>query len=149
VTRLTVASKIEAPIEDVFHTFTDIERVVRDVAGIRSIEVVTAGPFGLGTRWREVREVPLGHLADTEMEVTAFERNRTYTITHYKGPARIDTEFAFEPVPGGTNVSITYTLDGPGLPPGLLAPLGWAISNKVREVLSRDLEDLKVAVEHN
>jgi carbon monoxide dehydrogenase subunit G len=149
VTTLTVSSQIDAPIDQVFRTFTDIESVARDIAGIRSIEVMTAGPFGLGTRWREVREMPLGYLDDAEMEVTAFERDRTYTITHHKGPARIDTVFTFEPVARGTNVSITYTLDGPGLPPALLSPLGWAISGKVREVLSRDLADLKVATERH
>ncbi len=34
-----------------------------------------------------------------------------------------------------------------GLPPGLLEPLGWAIAGTVRDVLSRDLADLKQAAE--
>ena len=45
--------------------------------------MLTTGPFQLGTRWRETREV-LGRLDDAEMEVTAFELNRQYTLTHYK-----------------------------------------------------------------
>lgn len=37
------------------------------------------------------------------MEITSFERNRSYTVTHYKRGVlgrgvRIDTIFAFEPV---------------------------------------------------
>ena len=147
MTTLTVSSEIAAPVEQVFSTFTDIEHVAQDVTGIRSIEVMTAGPFALGTRWREVREVPAGRLDDAVMEVTSFERNRTYTITHHKGPAKIETVFSFEPAGAGTRVTIAYTLEGPGLPPALLSPLGWAISGKVREVLSRDLEDLKRAAE--
>ena len=147
MTTVTVSSQIAAPVEQVFRHFTDIERAAHEVSGIRSIEMLTTGPFALGTRWREVREVPLGHLDDAEMEVTSFDRNRTYTITHHKGPARIDTVFSFEGAGAGSKVTIEYSLDGPGLPPALLSPLGWAISGKVREVLSRDLNELKTATE--
>ena len=82
-----------------------------------------------------------------EMEVTAFEQNRTYTITHHKGGVRIDTVFTFEPVPKGTKVSIEFGLNPQGLPPGLLSPLEWAIAGRVRDVLGQDLLDLKQSVE--
>jgi hypothetical protein len=81
------------------------------------------------------------------MEVTAFETNRSYTITHHKAGVRIDTTFTFEPIPSGTNVSIEFALNSQGLPPGLLSPLEWAMAGKVRDVLGHDLADLKVAVE--
>ena len=97
------------------------------------------------------REV-LGRLDDAVMEITAFERNRTYTVTHHKGGVfgsgvRIDTVFTFEPVPAGTKVSIEFELQPEGLPPGLLRPLEWAIGSKVRHVLSDDLQDLKTSIE--
>jgi hypothetical protein len=47
----------------------------------------------------------------------------------------------------GTKVSIEFDLVNHGLPPGLLAPLGWAIAGKVQDVLSHDLADLKRSVE--
>jgi len=47
-----------------------------------------------------------------------------------------------------TKVRIGFVLDSHGLPPGLLAPLGWAIAGKVREVISSDLADLKAALEN-
>ncbi len=82
-----------------------------------------------------------------EMEVTAFERNRAYTITHHKAGTRIDTVFTFEPFEDSTKVRIEFVLESHGLPPGLLAPLGWAIAGKVRDVISRDLADLKESME--
>ena len=85
----------------------------------------------------------MGRLDSADMEITAFERNRMYTITHHKGGVRIDSTFWFEPANEGTNVSIEFELDSGGLPPGLLAPLGWAIAGKVEKVLSHDLADLK------
>ena len=83
---------------------------------------------------------------NAEMEITAFERNRMYTITHHKAGVRIDTTFWFEASGGGTKVTVEFDLDSSGLPPGLLAPLGWAIAGKIEKVLSHDLADLKRSV---
>ena len=141
-----VSNQITAPVEQVFQIFTDIERGAEHVSRITKIEPLTTGRFSLGTRWRETREV-LGGLDDAEMEVTAFELNRKYTITHYKAGVRVDAEFTFEPVSGGTKVSIEFGMGHHGLPPGLLSPLEWAIAGKVRDVLTRDLSDLKEAIE--
>jgi uncharacterized protein YndB with AHSA1/START domain len=142
---ITVSNQIAAPVAAVFERFTDLERSPGRVSGIKAIDMLTTGAFGLGTRWRETREV-LGITDTAEMEITAYERNRTYTITHHKLGARIDTVFTFEPLDGGTRVNVEFSLEGPGMPPGLLAPIEWAIAGKVREVLSQDLADLKESV---
>ena len=141
-----VSNHIAAPVDQVFQHFTDIEHGPLHVSGIRKIEVLTPEAFHLGTRWIETREV-LGRLDSAEMEVTSFERNRTYTITHHKAGVRIDTTFWFEPTADGTTVSVEFELEPGGLPPGLLAPLGWAIAGKVERVLTHDLVDLKRSIE--
>lgn len=147
VPRVTVSDEIAAPIEKVFALFTDVEHGTGQVSGIKKVEMLTVGNFGLGTRWRETREV-LGRLDSAEMEVTSFEASRTYTITHHKLGTRIDTVFSFQPTSRGTKVTIDFDLESPGMPPGILAPLGWAIAGKVRDVLGHDLADLKEAAEH-
>ena len=146
MTTVTVVTQVAAPVERVFEVFTDLEHNAERVSNIQEIEVLTTGGFALGTRWLETREV-LGQLDSAEMEVTAFERNRTYTITHHKAGTRIDTVFTFEPFEEGTKVRIEFALEGHGLPPGLLAPLGWAIAGKVRDVITRDVADLKESME--
>lgn len=143
---VTVTEQIAAPTDTVFASFTDIDRVSRYVSGIKALEMLTPGDFRLGTRWRETREV-LGRLDTAEMEVTSYEKPRAYTITHYKGGARIDTKFSFVPFGTGTKVTIAFELDNQGLPPGLLTPVGWAIAGKVRDVLTQDLADLKHSIE--
>jgi hypothetical protein len=55
--------------------------------------------------------------------------------------------FTFEPIADGTKVCIEFVLDSHGLPPGLLAPFGWVVAAKARDVISRDLADLKAATE--
>jgi uncharacterized protein YndB with AHSA1/START domain len=146
MTTVKVDSQVAAPVTRVFAVFTDLERSAERVSNIRNIELLTTGGFELGTRWLETREV-LGQLDSAEMEVTAFEPNRTYTITHHKAGTRIDTVFTFEPSHGSTTVRIELALEGHGLPPGLLAPLAWASAGSVRDVLSRDLADLKESLE--
>ena len=82
-----------------------------------------------------------------EMEVTSFERDKTYTITHHKAGVRIDTLFWFEPVGDQTKVNVEFEIDSAGLPPGFLAPLNWAIAGKVRDVIGHDLADFKASLE--
>ncbi|MES1256216.1 MAG: SRPBCC family protein [Acidobacteriota bacterium] len=142
---VTVSESIPAPLDRVFKVFTDVEHGPDHVSGIKRIEMLTPGPFGLGTRWRETREL-LGKSDSAEMEVTSFERDHTYTLTHHKGGVRIDTKFWFDPTEAGTKVTVEFELDSAGLPPGLLTPLNWAIAGKVREVIGRDLADLKTSL---
>jgi len=73
---ITVSNQIAAPVAAVFERFTDLEGSPARVSGIKSIEILTTGRFGPMTRWRETREV-LGRLDTADMEVTAFERDRT------------------------------------------------------------------------
>ena len=147
MTPITVTDILAAPVEDVFKAFTDLEHQAGRVSGIKGIEVLTTGGFRLGTRWRETREVR-GRIDDAEMEVTQFAQNAGYTITHEKAGVRIDTVFAFTPAGDGTKVSITFSLENQGLPPGLLTPVSWAIAGKVKEILGKDLTDMKKAIEH-
>jgi uncharacterized membrane protein len=146
MTTVTVATLVAAPVEQVFDDFTDVEHVAGRVANIQKVEMLTVGGFRLHSRWLETRAV-LGRHDTAEMEVTAFEQDRTYTITHHKGGARIDAVFTFEPVGGQTRVQIEFILETHGLPAGALAPMGWALASKVRDVIGQDLEDLKTFAE--
>lgn len=141
-----VSSQIAAPVDRVFRIFTDIEHGATHVSRIKQIERLTQGRFSLGTRWRETRQL-LGRVDDAEMEVTALELNRTYTITHHKAGVRIDAKFDFAPMDGGTRVSVEFGMGHGGLPPGLLTPVEWAIASTVRGVLTADLNDLKSSIE--
>lgn len=136
---------IAAPVDRAFALFTDLKHGFEHVSGIKAVEMLTFGEFRLGTKWRETREL-LGRLDDAEMEITAFEQNRSYTITHHKAGVRVDTAFTFEPAPAGTLVTIEFALNPPGLTLALLSPLEWVIAGKVRDVLSHDLLDLERSI---
>src|SRR5829696_525125 len=97
MTTVTVATVVAAPVEEVFDVFTDVEHGAERVTNVQKLEMLTIGGLSLGSRWLETRVV-LGRQDTVEMEVTAFEQNRTYTITHHKAGARIDAVFTFDPV---------------------------------------------------
>jgi len=146
MTTVTVTTVVAAPVEQVFDMFTDVEHGAERVTNIQKIEMLTVGSLRLGSRWLETRAV-LGHQDTAEMEVTAFEQNRTYTITHHKAGARIDAVFTFAPVDGQTSVQIEFILESHGLPAGALAPVRWAMASTVRDVIGQDLDDLKAFIE--
>lgn len=146
MTTVTVATEIAAPVDRLFPVFTDLERIAARVSNIRKIELLTVGGLRLGTRWLETREV-LGREDTAEMEITAYERNRTYTITHHKAGTRIDAVFTFTPNGERTTVRVEFDLQSGGLPPGALAPVRWAIADKVRNVIGHDLAELKEFIE--
>ena len=144
MTTVSVVTEIAAPVERVFQVFTDLEHSAVRVSNIRGIELLTVGGFRLGARWLETREV-LGREDTAEMEVTAYEQNRTYTITHHKAGARIYSVFTFTPKDEGTTVRVEFDLQGGGLSPG---QCGCAvIVDKVRDIIGDDLADLKEVIE--
>ena len=146
MTTVTVNSLIDAPVERVFEVFTDLDHISERVKGVKLIESLTAGEFNLRTRWRETRHI-LGRDVSEEMKVTAFEKNRGYTVSDDSHRARVDTVYSFEPADGGTRVSIEFTLDTRALTARFMAPLGWAMSGRIRDALTHDLDDLKRAAE--
>ena len=143
---IVVSDRVKGPVAHVFAVFTDLQELPRRVSSIQDVHELTHGGFRLGTRWHEVRAL-LGAPDTAEMEVTAFERERSYRVTHHKAGVRLDALFTFEPEGADTRVTIELSLSGPGLPPGVVEPLGWAVGGKARDVLARDLADLKRAAE--
>ena len=111
---IKVTNVIAAPVDRVFQRFTDIEHSPENVSDIKQVEMLTPGAVRRGTRWRETRDV-MGVKDSAEMEITSFERNRMYTITHHKAGVQMETSFWFEPVGDGTKVIIEFELEPGGV----------------------------------
>ena len=74
-----VERTIAAPPDRAFRIATDLENLAATVSGIDSVEVLTEGPVGEGSRWRETRTM-MGRPATEEMWVTAFEAPRRFVV---------------------------------------------------------------------
>ena len=105
---ITVSTLVSAPIERVFEVYTEIDKAVERIPGITALEVLSDGPFGDGTRWRETR-VMFKKEATEEMWVTGFDPPRSYTVEAESHGMRYSTLFSFTPEGDGTKVSWAFS----------------------------------------
>jgi uncharacterized protein YndB with AHSA1/START domain len=107
---LTFTTEFAAPRERVFAAFTDLEHAAENVAAIVRVEVLTDGPVGRGTRFRETR-VMFRREATEELEITAFDPPQSYTVeadscgTHWRTTfqfSQIDAETKARAMPSRT-----------------------------------------------
>ena len=75
-----------------------------------SVEQLTDGPPGLGTRVRERTKPPFGKEFEQLVEFTEFDRPRRVRVHIVEGPYPIDGTWSFEPDGAGTRVN--FTADG-------------------------------------
>jgi hypothetical protein len=143
---MSISKRIEAPLERVFAAFTDLERAAERIEGITRIELLTPGPFQAGTRWRESR-IMFGKEATEELEVSAFEPNRGYTVRAESCGAEMVSEFRFEPEGLATLVEVELRCRPLKWWCYLMWPLGWLMQGSLKKCMDKDLEDIKQAIE--
>jgi carbon monoxide dehydrogenase subunit G len=145
---VVVQRRIAAGQDAVWAALTDLAGMERVLSGVSKVEVLTQGPFGVGTRWRETRRM-FGKDATEEMWVTASEPPRRYVVeaeshgTHYISEWRLTADG-----PASTTVGMTFTGVPSGGAAGLLARvLGGLGAKAVSRAIAKDLDDVAAAVE--
>lgn len=141
-----ITRRIEAPPERAFEAFTDFDFVAATITAIERFEVLTDGPFRKGTRFRETRL--MGRKERTEeMEVTAFDAGRSYTLSANSCGCELHFDHRFRKEGTGT----IFELEGRMRPVSLLARLtrplwglmrGWMI-----KCVNKDLDQMVEAIE--
>lgn len=146
MSHMNLSVDIDASPEAVFAMISDIENSADRVEGIEKIEMLTDGPVGVGTKWRETR-VMMKKEAVEEMEITAFERPSYYTV--YCDSCGCDIEWTMRVEPKGNGCSLTLEMSSKSrtLMSKLFAPLGWLMSGMMKKCVVKDLENIKAYVE--
>jgi uncharacterized protein YndB with AHSA1/START domain len=148
MSRITVSGEIARPPVEVFALFTDLRNAVGRVRGISKLEVLTSGPVGAGTRFRETRTM-FGRDHTEEMEIAEFDPPEGYVVTCHSGGARYRTEFRFIPTDSGTRVDQEFLCRPVSLLARCLAPLSFLMSGTIRQCLRNDFNDLKRCAEES
>lgn len=138
---------IQAPIERVFDVFTDLARAGERLTAVQRIEVLTDGPVGKGTRWRETRLMMKSQVTET-LEFTAFERPGRCVISCVSREAAFETEFRFLPDGAATRVEMQFNWKPQSLMAKLMSPLAPLIMRMIRKSMVQDLNELKTVAEH-
>ncbi|MFC7549787.1 SRPBCC family protein [Plantactinospora sp. GCM10030261] len=148
VTRLVVA-----PIHDVWRVFSDLSGRASLLSTVESVEVLTAQPFGPGTRWREIRTLSGGLQVGEEYVVDQVEAPRLCAVSSPGVGANYRLTFRFSEIKVGRHAGCTSVTavqeGGPTATYGRLLALmfGGLAARTVEGALRRDLADLATAVE--
>lgn len=146
---MRIERTVAADASRVWELLVDLDRAEERLSGVDRLERLDDGEsFGLGTRWRETRTM-LGRQASEEMEVTAVEPGRSYTVEADSGGVRYRSVLGVEPT---GPASSRLWMDFEGQPQGvvgkvLAATVGKLAQRSTRKVMRQDLDDIAAAAE--
>ena len=143
---LRLTKHIDAPPEITFAVAADVARWPESIGSIELVEMLTDGPVGVGTRFRETRTM-FGRQTAEVMTFTAFDPPQGFTLEALSHGARIVSVHRFIPDIAGTLVELTIRTKAQSLLARLYAPLGWVIFCALKQPLEADLDDLRQAAE--
>ncbi|MBM4108632.1 MAG: SRPBCC family protein [Phycisphaerae bacterium] len=137
---------MDVPPERAFSVLTDLAHAAGRVKGITKLEVLTPGMVGKGTRFRETR-VMFGKEATEEMEITAFDPPRSYTVEAWSHGCHYVSVLAVRPDEAGSVVEMTFSATPLSFMAKVLSPLMGLMARSCRKMMRQDLADLKAAAE--
>ena len=143
---ITIERSIEAPAERVFQAATDFAGAPERIAGILRMEVLTEGPVGPGTRFRETRKM-FGKEATEEMEIVTFEPPRGYAVRAESHGCRYHTEFRFVPEGSGTRASMVFDAQPVSFMAKVMSVLMRPMLKACAKEMEKDMDDLKRSLE--
>ena len=107
------SQQINAPVEKVFAYVTDFRKYPEWQDGVQESTQTPDGSTQLGTKFKTTRTF-LGQRLEASGEVTEFVANRKFAVKSTSGPIQFSLMQTFEPVAGGTKVSILVEMEAGG-----------------------------------
>ena len=101
---------VDAAPETVFDYMTNASNLRDWQTSKTSVEVLTDGPPGLGTRVRERTKPPVLKEFEQVVEFTEFERPRRFHVHIVEGPQPIDGTWTLEP--DGARTKVVFVAAG-------------------------------------
>ena len=145
----TLTQHINASPEKVWAVLSDIPGSAGTLSGINAIQMLSEGPYGEGTRWKETRTM-MGRQETVEMWVDEVDPPRSTTVKALQGGADYTTRFNLAGRDGGTDLTLTFGSEV--LKPTLVSKVAMALFGKIgmsitRKALSKDLAEIAAKAE--
>lgn len=99
----TVETQIARPVHDVFAYATDPDQLSTWQTNTVSAQREDDGPYGVGSRLREVHRAPGGKQLESVVEVVEYAPDRVFALEVKEGTP-IHAHITFDPVDGGTRL---------------------------------------------
>ena len=145
----SLTQHIHASPEKVWSVISDIPGSAATLSGIDSIQMLSEGPYGEGTRWKETRTM-MGRSETVEMWVAQADPPRSTTVKALQGGADYTSRFSLAERDGGTDLTLTFGADV--VKPTALSKIAMALFGKIgmsmtRKALAKDLAEIAAKAE--
>ena len=111
-----------ADVDRIWAVLTDLTSAPDVLSGVTRIEVLTPGPYAVGTTWRETRSM-MGRTETQEMTVETVEPPHRTVIVATASGVHYTTEFTVRAVGGGSVIRMEFT--GEQADAGLASKVAW------------------------
>ena len=139
---ITVETQIARPVHDVFAYATDPDHLSTWQTNTVSARREDAGPYGVGSRLREVHRAPGGKELESLVEVVEYTPDRVFALEVKEGTP-IHAHLTFDPADGGTRMRFRAhgRLSGPTR---IMEPL---VARMLRKQFAQHVATLKQVME--
>ncbi|MFF1382139.1 SRPBCC family protein [Arthrobacter sp. NPDC058288] len=150
----TLTHRVNASPDKVWAVISDIPGSAATLSGVESVQMLSEGGYGEGTRWKETRTM-MGRADTVEMWVSQAEppsptRAGTTTVKARQSGADYTTRFILAERDGGTDLTLTFGAQVARptfLSKVLLALVGRIGMSITRKALTRDVADIAAKAE--
>jgi carbon monoxide dehydrogenase subunit G len=152
--KTTLTHHVNASPDKVWTVISDIPGSAATLSGVDSIQMLSEGAYGEGTRWKETRTM-MGRAETVEMWVSQAEppsptRAGTTTVKALQGGADYTTRFILAERDGGTDLTLTFGAQV--VRPTLLSKVMLALFGRIgmsitRKALAKDVAEIAAKAE--
>lgn len=145
---MTVQRDVAADASVVWRIITDLPRSSEVITAIEAVEVLTDGPFGVGTTWRETRTM-FGKTVTEEMTVAEVVDGTSYVVTSRATGTAYRSELEVTSTGDGTShVTMSFSAEpGSTITKVFASTIGKLFESGTRKALEKDLADIAAAAE--
>jgi carbon monoxide dehydrogenase subunit G len=145
----SLTQHVNARPEKVWAVISDIPGSAATLSGVESIQMVSEGPYGEGTRWKETRSM-MGRRETVEMWVSQTDPPRSTTVKALQGGADYTSRFTLAERDGGTDLTLTFGAEV--LKPTVFSRIMMALFGRIgmsitRKALAKDLAEIAAKAE--
>jgi len=139
---LELGTLIDRPIKDVFIFVSNPNNMSKWNSAVVSIQQVTPGAVGVGTKFKTVGEA-MGRRLEGEMQVQSFEPDTKCGFQLQAGPMQMNLTMSFKTVGTGTKLNLNVQ----GNPAGVFKLAEGLMTGQVKSLMEGNLTKLKSVLE--
>lgn len=141
--RITSTRTINAPVDVVFKTVADIKNFSKAIPQIVNVEMLSDVTSGVGTRFRETRNMN-GRKASTELEVTEYEENNRIRLVSDTHGTIWDSVFTVKEKDDQTELTLVMDAKAYKMMSKFMNPL---MKRMIQKALEKDMDAVKIYCE--